>query len=290
MYIHIIIALFVAAVIPNRIFFKVLGWVGLVLFFIYTDNVLTNWQDKKVGYALGLAFFSIIIQTVIYTVTCKLLIFVCIQYKTNLYKQEINYYSYYLQSLCWGFILPIFLLLLFGHILKVFIYAWVIHISLMLVAIVVFILSYRTKKIENNSNTKYYYKYIHGFLNSLSISLIFFLFSSVIYSYKVASTIYDIAKNKPYCIQIADSQSDYQIIRSYLDLSLIVMRAQRKRDSYIQFHGLLVIQEEDTYNIMNWSYRQGLFLKDAQKAKENGFSVPIRCTPKTNFFDNISIL
>ena len=62
----------------------------------------------------------------------------------------------------------------------------------------------------------------------------------------------EIAGDKPYCIQVADSQADYRRARTLLELSGLMMRAK----IFDQHHAVLVVGDETHPGLFHWSYHK----------------------------------
>ncbi|QND71667.1 hypothetical protein [Tardiphaga robiniae] len=91
----------------------------------------------------------------------------------------------------------------------------------------------------------------------------------------------------PFCIQVADSESDYRPAASLFDLSELTMWAQRESGMFMQRHAVLVVGSLVSPRLFHWSYRAGKFLEETTNLS-GGFG--IACEPRQDFAHGLPIL
>jgi hypothetical protein len=95
----------------------------------------------------------------------------------------------------------------------------------------------------------------------------------------------EVAASQPYCIQIADSTSDYRPARSWLDLSVFTMWAKRDGPLYMQHHAILVVGEPADPILYHWSYRHRTFEQGVLNGQLEGRAPAITCVPTHDLAD-----
>lgn len=103
----------------------------------------------------------------------------------------------------------------------------------------------------------------------------------------VADNATETAAGAPFCIQVADSESDYRPAESLSDLSELTMRAQRENGMSMQRHALLIVGSAKSPRLFHWSYRAGRFVEETTSLY-GGFG--IACEPRQDFARHLPIL
>src|SRR6185503_8885855 len=96
----------------------------------------------------------------------------------------------------------------------------------------------------------------------------------------------EVADGKPYCIQVADSQSDYRPARMLFDLSGLAMRAR----SYDQHHAILVVGDGAHPGLFHWSYHKGGFVPGVLNETNQGHELVLACEAQRDFVDALPML
>jgi hypothetical protein len=94
----------------------------------------------------------------------------------------------------------------------------------------------------------------------------------------------EVADGKPYCIQVADSHSDYRPARMLFDLSGLAMRAR----SYNQHHAILVVGDGAHPRLFHWSYRSAAFVPGV--LNETMYPPVLACEAQRKFVDALPML
>jgi hypothetical protein len=93
-----------------------------------------------------------------------------------------------------------------------------------------------------------------------------------------------VADGRPYCIQVADSQSDYRPARMLFDLSGLVMRSK----SFDQHHAILVVGDGVHPSLFHWSYRNAGFVPGV--LNETIYPPVLACEAQRTFIDALPML
>jgi hypothetical protein len=109
---------------------------------------------------------------------------------------------------------------------------------------------------------------------------------SVVTTALVVRSAREVAGGKPYCIQVADSPSEYRPARMLFDLSGLAMRAR----SYDQHHAVLVVGDEAHPRLFHWSYRRVGFVPGVLNEMNPGHEPVIACEPQRDFVDAMPML
>ena len=96
----------------------------------------------------------------------------------------------------------------------------------------------------------------------------------------------EIAGDKPYCIQVADTQADYRSARTLLELSGLMMRAK----IFDQHHAILVVGDESQPTLFHWSYRRGRFVPGVLNAAIPGHEPVLSSESRRNFIGTLPTL
>jgi hypothetical protein len=96
----------------------------------------------------------------------------------------------------------------------------------------------------------------------------------------------EVADGKPYCIQVADSQSDYRPARMLFDLSGLAMRAR----SFDQHHAILVVGDEAHPRLFHWSYHSAAFVPGVLNETNPGRGPVLACEAQRDFVDALPML
>jgi hypothetical protein len=95
---------------------------------------------------------------------------------------------------------------------------------------------------------------------------------------------------QPYCIQVADGTSDYRPARSWLELSILRMWAQREGPLYMQHHAMLVVGEGLNPQLYHWSYRHSGFEEGVLNESIEGGGPVITCQPTRDFAAKLALI
>ena len=95
-----------------------------------------------------------------------------------------------------------------------------------------------------------------------------------------------IARGKPYCIQVADGQSDYRSARMLFDLSGLVMRAK----TFDQHHAILVVGDDAHPSLFHWSYHRGRFVPGVLNGAMPGHEPVLACEAQRDFVATLPML
>ena len=96
----------------------------------------------------------------------------------------------------------------------------------------------------------------------------------------------EIAGDKPYCIQVADSQADYRPARTLLELSGLMMRAK----IFDQHHAILVVGDETHPGLFHWSYHKARFVPGVLNAAIPGHEPALSCKSRRDFIGTLPAL
>jgi hypothetical protein len=107
---------------------------------------------------------------------------------------------------------------------------------------------------------------------------------SVVTTVLVVRSAREVADGKPYCIQVADSQSDYRPARMLFDLSGLVMRAR----SFDQHHAILIVGDAAHLRLFHWSYRRGEFVPGV--LNETIYPPVLACQSQRDFVASLPML
>jgi hypothetical protein len=103
---------------------------------------------------------------------------------------------------------------------------------------------------------------------------------------KVLAIAEDEADGHSYCIAAAGNP-----VRSRLGLNALNMYARDSEGYTWHFHGLLIIQEDESRKYMNWSYRQDRFNEISEETRKKlGFDISERCVPIQDFGANLPLI
>ena len=95
-----------------------------------------------------------------------------------------------------------------------------------------------------------------------------------------------VAGGKPYCIQVADGQSDYRPARMLFDLSGLAMRAK----TFDQHHAILVVGDDAHPSLFHWSYHRGGFVPGVVNEAMPGHGPVLTCEAQRDFVDSLPML
>ena len=95
-----------------------------------------------------------------------------------------------------------------------------------------------------------------------------------------------VARGKPYCIQVADGQSDYRPARMLFDLSGLVMRAK----TFDQHHAILVVGDDAHPSLFHWSYHRGRFVPGVLNDAMPGHEPVLACEAQRDFVATLPML
>jgi hypothetical protein len=109
-------------------------------------------------------------------------------------------------------------------------------------------------------------------------------------SFLVAQSAAQAAGPQPYCIQIADTTSDYRPARSWLDLSALTMWAKHDGPLFMQHHAILVAGELANPRLYHWSYRRLAFEPGVLNERIEGHGPAVTCVPVHDFAANLPAL
>lgn len=96
----------------------------------------------------------------------------------------------------------------------------------------------------------------------------------------------EVAGDKPYCIQVADTQADYRPARTLLELSGLMMRAK----IFDQHHAILVVGDETRPSLFHWSYHRGRFVPGVLNATIPGHEPALSCEARRHFIGTLPAL
>ncbi len=103
-------------------------------------------------------------------------------------------------------------------------------------------------------------------------------------SSRVVVSAKEIAGSQPYCIQVAGKHSgDYRPARSWLDLSIFMMRAERFGSIYLQHHAVLVVGSAELPRLYHWTYRGSGFKNGVLNGGAVDQGPAVTCLPVQNF-------
>lgn len=116
-----------------------------------------------------------------------------------------------------------------------------------------------------------------GFISCCTL----FMVANVLLPLFVINSAQEIAKGRPYCIQIPNSQID-----SIMDLSLPRMLSGRNRFMYYDRHALLTVYEDGEIKLFHWSHNNIKFVHSRYLYDSNAGSFIINCSPDKDFIKN----
>jgi len=97
---------------------------------------------------------------------------------------------------------------------------------------------------------------------------------------KVRDTAIEASGGRAFCLQVVNGRA-YRPARSWRDLSPLTMQAPSSNGVPSRYHALLVVRRDSHLEILNWSYRQGIFRPDVKVAGALAATPTVSCVPTT---------